>query len=247
MKQWQAGDKINCDLSFSAHSVADAPDGFISGTASTPSTDLYGHKVLAHAFDKSIKKKGLKGPRGVKLLAGHDWNRPAGVIKSLGTIGDDLKIEAQLNLNVSYVKDLYEVAKQNDGLSFSVGFMLEEFSFVEGDASEDGEFLIIKQGDLMEVSVVTFPACVEAEMDFIKHVDTTSEFEKALVASGICRGRNEAHLIAQFAKQNTHLFDAKPPLLVSEASQSAHPLLDANQLRPAFDQIAKVKAMLSAR
>ena len=58
------------------------------------------------------------------------------------------------------------IAKQNGGLNFSVGFSLEEYTFVDGDKSEDGEYLIISQGDLMEVSVVVFPAQLEATMDF---------------------------------------------------------------------------------
>src|SRR5262245_42811043 len=109
MMAFKVGDRIQCDMSFEARSVADAPDGFIAGIASTAATDLYGHKVLAGAFDNSIKLKGLKGPRGIKLLAYHDWQKVAGTITRLETVKEKLEIEAQLNLNVSYVKDLYEV------------------------------------------------------------------------------------------------------------------------------------------
>ena len=42
--------------------AADVKDGFISGVASTPSTDAFGHLVCAGAFDRSIKAKGLGGP-----------------------------------------------------------------------------------------------------------------------------------------------------------------------------------------
>lgn len=257
--KWKPGDRIECDMSFTAHAISDAPDGYIAGIASTPITDLYGHKVLAGAFDESIKKKGLSGPRGVKLLAGHDWHKIAGVIKKLETVKEKLNIEAQLNLNVSYVKDLYEVTKQNGGLNFSVGFMLEEFEFVDDDdedekgkkkdeeKDEDDAWLLIKKGDLMEVSVVTFPACLEAEMSFVKHVDTTSEFEKALVASGICRGRNEAHKFALFAKRNVHLFEPKTPVLAEQATLSAHPLLDVQMLKAATDLAVKAKALLGSR
>jgi HK97 family phage prohead protease len=241
---WKPGDKINLDMTFAATTVADMPEGYIAGIASTPATDLYGHKVLAHAFDKSIRRKGLSGPRGVKLLAYHDWSKPAGVIKKLKTEGEDLNLEAQLNLNVSYVKDMYEVARQNSGLNFSVGFMLEEFDFVDEKDAEDNEYLLIKQGDLMEVSVVVFPAQLEAEMTFIKHAETLSELEKALVAQEFCRSRNEAQKMAKYLKANSHLFLDKQTPVVEHVDQPTHPLLDVKMMQPVRDQLAKIKALL---
>ncbi|MEY9493739.1 HK97 family phage prohead protease [Bradyrhizobium elkanii] len=245
-KHWKPGDRIELDMPFVANeTLADLPDGYIAGIASTPSTDLYGHKVLAGAFDKSITKKGLAGPRGIKLLASHNWEKPAGTIKKLKTIGDELKIEAQLNLNVSYVRDLHEIAKQNGGLNFSVGFTLEEFSFVDGDKSEDGEYLIIKQGDLMEVSVVVFPAQLEATMDFIKSHETMSELEKALVAKEFCRSRNEAQRLGKYLKANEHLFLDRPLPSAGSVKSPTHPLLDVvPQLRAATDLVALAKAVL---
>lgn len=243
-KHWQPGDRIECDLSFTLDRPAEAKeDGFISGTASTPSTDLMGHKVLAHAFDKSIRKNGLTGPRGIKLLAFHDSHKPAGLIKRLETVGDELKIDAQLNLNVSYVKDLYEVSKQVGGLNFSVGFELEEFTFVDGDKSEDGEYLVIKQGNLIEVSLVTFPAQPEATMDFIKSHETMSELEKALVAAEFCRSRQQAHKLASYLKANEHLFlgtssSAKAP------EQDNHPLLDVQMLKACHDLASRANRAL---
>lgn len=245
-KHWKPGDRIELDMPFIVNDArADLPEGYIAGIASTPATDLYGHKVLKGAFDRSIAKKGLSGPRGVKLLASHNWEKPAGVIKSLKTIGEDLKIEAQLNLNVSYVRDMHEVAKQNGGLNFSVGFTLEEFSFVDGDKSQDGEYLIIKQGDLMEVSVVVFPAQLEATMDFIKSHETMSELEKALVAKQFCQSRNEAQRLGKYLKANEHLFLDRSPPSAGAVSKPAHPLSDVvPQLKACSDQIARVKAVL---
>jgi len=228
--QVKVGDRIDCDIA--ALTKADVlEDGYIKGTASTPSTDLYGHKVLAGAFDKSIKRNGLNGPKGIKLLNHHNMRQVAGNIKSLETVGSDLKIEGNLFLDVSYVKDLYLVAKQVGGLNFSVGFELEEFTFVDGDKSVDGEYLVIKQGNLIEVSVVTFPAQPEATMDFIKSHDTLSEFEKALVANGLCQSRNEAQRVAKYCKANAHLFLDKQTPVVEPVSDQAHPLLDVKLLK----------------
>lgn len=252
MKQWKRGDRIECDLSFEAIQVADAPDGYIKGIASTPATDLYGHKVLAGAFDTSIKRKGLTGPRGIKLLASHDWHKPAGVIKRLETVGDRLEIEGQLSLQVSYVKDMYEAAKDIGGLNFSVGFTLEDYEFIDDEVEKENDndpaWLVIKKGDLMEVSVVVFPAQLEAEMTYIKHApfNTLAEFEKALVADGLCRSRDHARKLTLAVKNSSHLFQGKPPQ-EGPAGLPPHLRLDVTKLKAATDLAVKAKALLGSR
>lgn len=257
MAVYKVGDRIQCDMSFESKQIADAPDGFIAGIASTAATDLYGHQVLAGAFDKSIRAKGLKGPRGVKLLAFHDWQKVAGSITRLETVNQKLEIEAQLNLNVSYVKDLYEVTKQNGGMNFSVGFMLKEFEFIdeeeEAQQQKDGgiaPWLIIKEGDLMEVSVVPFPAQLEAELTFVKEGphESLAQFEKALVAMGLCKSRGEARKLTLAVKQSSHLFLDKPASGTPEpVIDEPRPWLDASKLMAATDLAVKVKAMLDSR
>jgi HK97 family phage prohead protease len=252
MTQWKQGDRIECDLAFEATVVPDAPDGLIKGIASTAATDLYGHKVLPGAFDDSIRRKGLNAKKGVKLLLSHDWHKPAGVIKRLETVNDKLEIEAQLSLKSGYVRDLYEVAKDIGGLNFSVGFSLEEFEFVdedqEKDASSDDAWLIIKKGDLMEVSVVCFPACVDAEMTYIKRSPPNSlaEFEKALVAEGLARSREQARKLTQAVKNSVHLFQGRPPQEAPTIVQP-HLWLDAHKLKAATDLAVRAKALLGSR
>ena len=252
---WGAGDKIQCDLSFSPIQLSDTlPDGYIAGIASTPNTDSHGHKVLAKAFDDSIKKKGLSGTSGVQLLIGHDWNKVGGKITKLATVNDNLLLEAQLYTDVTYVKDIYTVLKHNGGLNFSVGFSLEEFAFNDVMEDDDDPWLIVQKGDLMEVSIVTFPSQKEAKMTFVKTasadpvltLDTFAEFERALMADGLCKSRNEAHRLALWAKSNVHLLQPKTPLLVEQAKDTqSHPLLDVSLLKPMADLIAKARASLS--
>jgi HK97 family phage prohead protease len=144
--------------------------GFAGNTAhaSSPSVDSMGHVILPHAFDASIRAKGLRGPNSIRLLAGHDPEKIAGLIVRLETVGTDLQIDGLLHLNISYSRDLYEAAKQTGGLSFSVGFRLEEFEIVEAKNSRRGESLIVKQGELLEVSIVSWGACPGATMHHIK-------------------------------------------------------------------------------
>jgi len=250
--KWEAGDKIQCDLSFSPIKLSDnLPDGYIAGIASTPDTDSHGHKVMAKAFDDSIRQKGLSGTSGVQLLIGHDWNKVGGKITKLQTANDNLLLEAQLYLDVGYVKDIHTVLKHNGGLNFSVGFKLEEFEFNDVMEDEDDPWLIVQKGDLMEVSIVTFPSQKQAKMTFVKtasadpvvELDTFAAFERAIMADGLCKSRNEAHRLALWAKSNVHLLQPKTPLLVDKAKPS-HPLLDVSMLKPMADLIAKARAAL---
>lgn len=237
-KKFQSGTRRNTDVTFKAASSEEItvvkkalgsdelPDGYIAGWASTPDLDLAWDVIAPGAFDKSIAAKGLSGPGSIKLLLQHRSDQPAGVIKVLEMRGQKLWIEAQLNLAISYVKDYYEAAKMNDGLSFSVGFNIVDYEWKNEDTRD--EYLLIKEGTLVEVSAVTFPCNTAAEMTFIKNFDedsvgvliTIAEFEKALVATGLASSRNDAQRLTRAVKQNAELFAAQPepeqPLSASE-------------------------------
>lgn len=191
------------------------PEGYIAGWASTNHKDHAWDVVADGAFQESINEKGLEGPSGIKLLAQHRPDQPAGTIKKLEYREGGLWIEAQLNLNISYVRDLYEAAKMNGGLNFSVGFRLVDGGFEFVEKGEDSFWLITK-GDLFEVSVVTFPCNDEARMTYIKNKDgdapftTLAEAEKALVASGFAKSRNEAQRFTRWVKSLSQPAEPKP-------------------------------------
>lgn len=194
--------------------IASIPDGYCAGWASTEDRDWYGHSIRAGAFDESINTKGFVGPKGIRLLLQHDRDKVAGVIKSLRTVGSKLWIEAQLNLQIGYVKDFYLAALDAGGLNFSVGFFVED-AF---DETKDGQSTwVITKGDLEEVSLVTFPGNPEAVMTFLKdrgeeiHA-SLPDFERYLMRSGIAQSRNIAAKLTLAVKRNLHLFTPpKPP------------------------------------
>lgn len=190
----------------------DVPDGYIAGWASTPDLDYYGDVIVSGAFDESISERGLRGPEGVKLLIQHDANKPAGVIEVLENRDGKLWMEAQLDTEISYVRDYHRAAKINGGMNFSVGFYIEEAEY-----DDDGDFFKISKGDLIEVSLVTFPGNRRAHMTEIKSAPdedlkftTLSAFEKALVADQLVESRNAANAITRMIKRNGHLFAPAP-------------------------------------
>lgn len=234
--------------------VADIPAGYIAGWASTPDIDSYNHKVVAGAFAEAIAKRGLTGPKAIKLLIGHNWNQLAGVITKLEYRGERLWIEAQLALDIGYVNDAYKAAKIIGGLNFSVGFMLQDYEFKEN--ADGSEYLQINRGDLFEVSVVPFPGNEEATMAFIKSAGSgdddapelptsIAEFEKALVASGLVKCRNDAKEITHAVKQCVDLFKGKEEQSSTEPHTKG-PVLDLNKITALSAMVADMKSILSA-
>lgn len=206
----------NLDVS----SVADIPDGYIAGWASTEEVDLVRDVVVTGAFSDSISKRGLIGPMGIKLLLDHRMDRVAGCIKRLEYIDGKLWIEAQLELEISYVRDAYLAAKMAGGMSFSVGFRIQDYEFKDVD---DVEVLYINKGDLFEVSVVAFPANPGAVMTFIKNAsdfdrfDNLADLEKALAANRFqVTTRNQAKSLVQAIKR----------LVLPRSAPAAAPELD---------------------
>lgn len=220
----------------------DLPDGYVAGWASTEGLDHYRDVIKAGTFDESIRKRGLTGPQGIKFLIQHDSSRPAGVIKKLETRGNRLWIEAQMNLKIGYVNDYYEASKMVGGMSFSVGYRNVKGGASIKTAPDGQDYIEITKADLIEVSSVTFPGNDEAAMLFVKGIEddqafeTVSEFEKALVASGLCTTRNEANRITRAVKRNTSLFQPEPPLL-------AKPLIDTKALERVRAAIVALKSL----
>lgn len=257
-KDISAGEKRITDLNFVPATDFelkmlgdDLPEGYIAGWASTPDIDRSRDMIIAGAFDESIAAKGLTGPKSIKLLLNHDWKRPAGIIRKLETRDGKLWIEAQLNLDVSYVKDFHIIAKMVGGMNFSVGFRVLDFRFEEINGTE---IFIIEKAELFEVSGVPVPDNEAATMDFIKSNDdnkngetlvvtaeeirSMSGMEKALVANGFAKSRNEASRLTDFLKSRPELFVKE-----QEEQPTASPL-SAEAIKSIRGQLAKMTEML---
>lgn len=237
------------------------PDGFVAGWASTPGLDTYRDIVLNGAFTDSIKERGLQGPKGIKLLVGHDWNKVGGAIEKLEYKKGGLWIEAQLNLNITYAKDCYEATKSSGGMNFSVGFMIKDYSYKKDD--KDLTYLEIQRGDLFEVSIVPFPGNTECTMEFVKSaiaeldrkeastiddVDldvlpvTLAEFEKRLIATGLVETRNAARLVTLEVKSVLHLFAKAPITPVVEEKTTPTPLVAKESMSAMQSHLESLKA-----
>ena len=186
------GGKLQFNLGFTPASQdeilkavgAETPDGYIAGWASTTSRDLYNHEIVAGAFQKSIDDRGLNGPKAVKFLLDHDHTKPAGVIKVLEYRRGNLWLEAQMNLEVGYIKDRWHMLKMMGGANFSVGFMLQDYEIVirNEDKEDEDYFLRIDRGDLFEVSSVMLPGNEECHNVFVKSLFHEDDEDELLFA-----------------------------------------------------------------
>ena len=87
-----------------------------------------------------------------------------------------LHITGELNRKTSRGKDAYEHIKAGDVSGLSIGFRISK----DGRKSNgDGTYSLTKI-DLMEVSVVTFPANNLSRINAVKHLDHRDMLERGL-------------------------------------------------------------------
>lgn len=155
----------------------------IKGWASAPTIDRVGHRTLG---DGLIHYSTNGGPRSPKLLWAHDGNDQS-------PVGRITRLEARPWENSGY-KGLWIEALVIDGdhprgaelceilkiqrLSFSVGMYLVDVSLQAAPSAQDPdrEILLIERAILDEVSIVTSPACIQAE---ILEVETLTQQQAA--------------------------------------------------------------------
>ena len=130
----------------------------ISGYASVFNIlDKQGDLILNGAFGEDISTKASS----VKFLWQHNPSNPIGVIKSLSVDSYGLFMEADINLSTNLGQEAAELVKQGALDSLSIGFISKEASFNQDGHRE------IKSIDLLEISIVTFPANPKAQINSI--------------------------------------------------------------------------------
>lgn len=135
----------------------------VKGYASTSDLDHSRHIVAPSAFDATLRAKGFFGPKGIKLLWQHRHDKPLGRILKLEKRNKGLWIEAEIDEAISWGRDVAAAIKANGGLSFSIGFFIEDAD-IEERGPDSLPCLFIQRMELIEVSVVVFPCNAEAVM-----------------------------------------------------------------------------------
>ena len=156
-------------------------DGSFEGYASVFNNKDLGNDVIKQgAFAESIKGKRA---RSIKLLYQHKTDEPIGVVDSLEEDSKGLKIKGRLAMGTQKGREVYELMKMGALDSMSIGYKLSPDGYKYDDKRKKR---VIKQVDLMEVSMVTFPMNPKAKITKVKLQEmNVRELEKYLCEVGM--------------------------------------------------------------
>ena len=183
------------------HDEEDKNYGTFEGYGSVFGNRDLGNDVIEKgAFKKSLRKRTNKG---VKLLYQHKSDMPIGVFDEIKEDDHGLYIKGRLALKTQAGAEAYELLKMGalDGLSIGFRVNPKEVSY-----DKRGNKRIIKEVDLMEVSLVTFPMNPQATVRSIKGQEISiREWENGM-RDAFNLSRSEAKVAA---KAVTKCFDQR--------------------------------------
>lgn len=158
--------------------------GQISGYASTfgGEPDSYGDRVERGAFTKSLQR--YQAERSAPpMLWSHDQAEIVGRWKSLAEDSKGLKVEGQLDLNVTRAREALSLLKGGALSGLSIGFWTPPSG---RKFNPDGTRTLLEV-ELAEISLVAIPANRGARITDIKSVETLRDFERFLREQGYSR------------------------------------------------------------
>lgn len=179
--------------SFATEWKADGATGVIEGYGAVfGNVDTYGDIILRGAFGNSM------GKRKVKMLWQHDPSQPIGVWDEMREDDRGLYMKGRVLSTVEKGKEAIALMEAGaiDGLS--IGYKTVDAEYTNGNR-------ILKEIDLWETSIVTFPANEMAGAS-LKSIETERDLERILIDCGL--SRKAAKAIAANGKGYLSLRDA---------------------------------------
>lgn len=179
--------------------------------------------VQKGAFTRSLKEYGLPS-----MLLQHNQSDVIGLWTKAIDDEHGLKLEGQLNLDVQKAKETYSLAKQGALKGLSIGFRTREASYNEQGVR------VLEDVDLMETSIVTFPANREAQLTGVKSMPRSEkEFERFLRDAGYSRTQAMTILSEGFRSvrglRDADESDATEEIIISELKKTLNILQGANE------------------
>ena len=139
---------------------------FIEGYASTIDMDRTGDVVPASVWEKGIQNY-LKNP---VVLAQHDHDDPIGRMTDYRVDGKGLWVKARIS---SAAEECYGLIKDKVLTAFSIGFRI-----IDAEYNSAAEVFVIKELELIEISVVSIPANQNTIFDLSKAFDNVDDYKK---------------------------------------------------------------------
>lgn len=179
-------------------------DGYFEGYAAVfGNVDAWNDIILAGAFKTSLREH--KGKKTMPaLLWQHDYKQPIGVWVSMEEDAHGLFVKGQLlKDDVQKAREAFALLKAKAISGMSIGYIARDYSI-----DEKTWVRTLKKVDLVEASLVTFPANDQAQVTTVKAhcITTIREFESFLRDVGGFSA-NEAKRIASAGFQTRDVSD----------------------------------------
>lgn len=160
-----------------------AKDGAIEGYASTfgGPPDSYGDIIAPGAFHRTLADIKAEGVQPAMLWS-HDPAAPIGSWHALEEDDNGLLVRGRLNLATTRGRDAYEHLKEGDVSGLSIGFLVAK----DGSRSAGNGKTLLTDLDLLEISVVAFPANRRARAQ-VKNIGSKAELVDMLRESGLSK------------------------------------------------------------
>ena len=189
-------EKLYIEIPTDLKAETDDEEGTFEGYGSVfNNIDLGNDMIKPGAFTKSIKSRGL---RGVKLLYQHKTDMPIGVFEEIEEDGRGLRVKGKLALKTQAGREAYELLKMGalDGLSIGFRVNPDQVSYDKRTRRRN-----IKEVDLMEISLVTFPMNPKATVSQVKaNAISIREWENGM-RDAFNLSRSEAKVAAKAVNQ----------------------------------------------
>ncbi|MGH0001313.1 HK97 family phage prohead protease [Pseudovibrio ascidiaceicola] len=130
--------------------------------------DSYSEVVAPGAFRASLAAHKKEGTLPAMLWQ-HDPGKPIGVYEEMREDEKGLLVKGRLSLDTQHGKEAYALLKVGALNGLSIGFRPVKSSF-----DEDTRIRTLKEIDLWEVSLVTFPANGQARIEGVKSLEEIS-------------------------------------------------------------------------
>lgn len=203
--------------------------GTIEGAgAVADNVDLGNDLIEEKALHFAIERRKQEG-RMPKMLWQHDTSKIIGVWNEMEVRGKDLHMKGKLLLDLPLAQQAHILVKAGalDGLS--IGYRTLDYDREKGVRR-------LKDIDILEASLVTFPMNPKARLRDVKHLEGTSEVEDILREAGV--PKRFAKLVA------AHGFDKAKTILDDKGRDASG--LEAEQVIELRDALKKLKETFNA-
>ena len=211
------------EFNFELKAVSD--EGTFEGYASTfdGQPDLGGDIVQKGAFVETIAQGGIF-KNGIRMLKNHDRNIVLGIWPDLHEDNKGLYNRGQLAIKTDEGHDVHELMKLKAINSESIGYNASDYEIIDKGESR---IRLLKKIDLAEISIVTFPMNVNANITSVKSAieecKTPRELERALKEIGL--SQKAAEYIVSICKRGFPAADStkeRPFLSILQSLQQVN-------------------------